>query len=374
MSRLARQHRIFYLPLPVSIWRTLSYASWRSNDGPSIVSRLIRPVFSPLESLWVVTLKRWLPGRLEGISLFAIVNREIIRLQIRSLLKKFLIKTPVVWVQNVGAAEYLDLFNDSILVYDNTEDWMEFFSPARTNYLRSVAEWDKLLMRKAQLVITVSEYLYHKKLPFNTNTYLVQNGCDYEHFNKADAPGTLVADELRNIQHPIIGYVGWLSTRFDFNLVEKLAMARPDWNIVLIGPLQRQEDADRLRPYANVRLTGAVPYQDLPAYIKAFDVCIIPHLVNPLTDSMNPLKLFEYLATGRPIVTTRVGGVDQFSGLIYIADDFNQFIQMTEKAIKEEAPKKKLKRLKEARLHTWDKIVDDVEKLIDKAQEKTNGT
>jgi glycosyltransferase involved in cell wall biosynthesis len=117
--------------------------------------------------------------------------------------------------------------------------------------------------------------------------------------------------------------------------------------VVLIGPVENSNLLKNLVKLKNAYYLGSVPYQELPEFIKKFDVCMIPHMVNKLTASMNPLKLFEFLATGKPIVSTNIGGVDQFLDIIFVAQSEEDFIQKLQKALNGVAINDKENRLKE---------------------------
>jgi glycosyltransferase involved in cell wall biosynthesis len=359
MSRFAKQVPVLFVPLPQSIWNF--------RLPPEAPER----VFSPVRNLLVMKPLRFLPGRLEAIPAVYAVNRILIIRQVCAAAHKQGFKKPLIWAQNVEAAEYIDVIPHSLLIYDNTEDWLEFFSTSRKRYREKVKVWDKKLMERADAVIVVSEDLLHKKKPFNPHTYWVQNGVDFDHFNKADAADTVVPGSIAQIPHPVLGYVGGLPTRLDFSLLAYVLNARPDWHFLIVGPVKQSAGIDEIKKMKNIHFTGSVAYKDLPGYIKHFDVCTIPHKVDGLTKSMNPLKLFEYLATGKPIVTMDVGGVEQFSSALEVGRDYKGFTAGCEKALRQGAVEKDT-RLALALKNTWERRVDEIKVILMDADQRKN--
>jgi glycosyltransferase involved in cell wall biosynthesis len=171
--------------------------------------------------------------------------------------------------------------------------------------------------------------------------------------------------KLRSIPKPIIGFFGTISPWLDFDLIIDIAKTRPDWSLVFLGPADT--DVKSLTKFRNVYFVGKIPYELLPEYAMAFDVAIIPFLVNELTVSVNPLKLLEYLACGLPIVTTKLPEIRKFSNLIYIANGPLDFMENIKKALSEDSEKMKVRRIEEARKHSWvnvaEKLAFHIEKL-----------
>src|SRR3989339_394952 len=221
-------------------------------------------------------------------------------------------------------------------------------------------------------IFTVSESLvdfFGKK----DNVFYIPNGVDVEHFSHLTST-VHFAHELFNQKNSpsqkIIGYHGIIQFRLNLSIFGYLAEKHPDWHLVIIGPNKisgwefftrnkhwkniQNETKNLAKKFSNIHFLGGVPYESLPNYLKCFDVAIIPHRVDALTQSMNPLKIYEYLAVGKPIVASAVPGADQFQDLIKLAVSPEDFSQKIEKALSEDNEELKQRRINMARQHSWE--------------------
>lgn len=166
---------------------------------------------------------------------------------------------------------------------------------------------EQALLAQADAVFTTAQALYEKCSPHNDNVHNYPNVVDFEHFARAHEPGPIPAD-LATIPQPRLAYVGALSDfKVNFSLLHNLAVSRPDWNIVLIGAEregQRDPILAKLSSLSNVYLLGHRPYALLPDYLRGMNVGLLPTHVNDYTRSMFPMKYYEYLAAGLPVVST----------------------------------------------------------------------
>jgi glycosyltransferase involved in cell wall biosynthesis len=177
---------------------------------------------------------------------------------------------------------------------------------------------------------------------------------------------------VEEIPHPIIGYIGTIQSRVDINLLEYLAQKNPDKSLVLIGPIwpeflkkiRRPAIEIRLKKYKNVYFLGRKSYQESPKYIHQFDVAIIPHKLDEFIKYTHSLKLLEYLACGKPVVTTPASGAEKFSHLIYIAQDYRDFNEKIQKALTENNPELVRLRLEAARENSWSLRFEKMMELI----------
>ncbi len=177
---------------------------------------------------------------------------------------------------------------------------------------------------------------------------------------------------LKRMKGPIVGYVGNLdSDRLDVDLVERVATAHPEWNVVLIGSLHRCAHEETLRSHANVSLLGVVPYSESVRYIACFDASIVPHLDNELTRHMNPLKLFVYFSLGVPVVSMNLRGLDCFQDLTRIAGSHDEFVRQLEECVALGLTDAQREVIRERVLeHSWEARTREVVRLLDEAFEK----
>jgi glycosyltransferase involved in cell wall biosynthesis len=263
------------------------------------------------------------------------------------------------------------LFNDSEMFkgfYLN-----ELLNPALSiyysrDYMLAVEYWKKhgtrlepLLIAKNDICMANSTYLTDYCRKYNPNSFYIGQGCDLEMFEEIqDTPA-----DLKFLRGPVIGFVGALqSIRLDIELIAGIASARPDWNIVLVGPEDEVFKESVLHQFKNVLFTGLKPLAELPACIRAFDVCINPQLVNEVTIGNYPRKIDEYLAVGKPVVATRTRAMDIFKDYVYLADNVSEYVQHIESALDEYDTLLSINRREFAKLHTWENCVEEIYKIL----------
>lgn len=213
------------------------------------------------------------------------------------------------------------------------------------------------LIQKSDLIVTNSDYFCNYAKQFNEHAYLIGQGCDLTIYNDND--GTLpIPDDIRKISSPIVGYTGSLSTiRLDINLLLHIARTRPDWNLVLIGPEDATFINSELHNLPNVIFLGRKDPNQLPGYIKAFDVAINPQLLNKITDVNYPLKIDEYLAMGKPTVATRTAFMNYFKDNTYLPLTKEEYVRDIELAMNENTPELEARRKECASGHSWENFV-----------------
>ena len=207
------------------------------------------------------------------------------------------------------------------------------------------------LMQKSDLVVANSTYLAEHAAQFNPHAYYVGQGCDVSLFDEK-----LVKEmpaDLKPIPKPIIGYIGALfSLRLDIEVLEYLATQRKDWSIVLVGPEDEAFKSSKLHQMDNVHFLGSKPMEQLPSYLNFFDVALNPQKLNEVTIGNYPRKIDEYLAMGKPTVATKTKAMEVFEDHTYLAVNKEDYLQLVEKARKENTPEKASERSQLARSHT----------------------
>jgi glycosyltransferase involved in cell wall biosynthesis len=218
----------------------------------------------------------------------------------------------VLWLYD-PAADLIGACGEDLAVYDCVDDHAAQARPGRRRAV--IADADRRAATRARLVFATSRGTLDRQRALNPRVEYVPNVGDYEHFSPA-ADRRRAAAEVAGLPRPVLGFAGnLLAGKVDFDLLEQLATARPDWSLLLVGPAADGAAADRLARLGrlpNVHWVGPKPYSEVPRYVAAFDVGLIPYWENDYTRSCFPLKLYEYLAAGKPVVAT---GVAEAAGM-----------------------------------------------------------
>lgn len=253
-------------------------------------------------------------------------------------------------------------FRTRRLVYDCLDLFPAFYSGARS---RLMARLEAELARRAAAILVPSRRLEQRWTGRHRHVARIPNGVELERFLPAPAAPP-VPDDLRTFPSPRLGYIGTVGTWLDLPLLTHVAHHRPNCSIVLIGPLE--PDMSIRRGPTNLHLLGERPYTDLPAYLAAMDVLLIPFRVTELTRAVNPIKLYEYCATGKPIVATPLDEVVAASGLCHLGDGPEGFLAAVDAALAEaSAPDLALAAARQAfaGANTWDRRVAALVQCLD---------
>ncbi len=229
-------------------------------------------------------------------------------------------------------------------------DCMDKHEGFPTNDPRMLAD-EIELGQQSDMIVTTSKQLYKEWKQHNALTVLIPNAADFNHFYKAPEQ---IPSELKQAPKPILGYYGAISEWFDVELIHSLASTRLDWNFVLIGSTFGAPNISMLASLPNVHLLGEKPYDALPAYLHLFDVCLIPFRRNILTEATNPVKFYEYLSAGKPIVATELPEFVPYKEYVYLATTREQWLTAIELALQESDPAIEKARVGFARQNTWE--------------------
>lgn len=244
-----------------------------------------------------------------------------------------------------------DAFGGSLL-FDCMDDFSAFGDHA------NVREEETTLARSADLVVVTAQVLFDRLAPHNPRCRVIRNGCDPGHFGPAVARGP-VGDP------PIIGFFGGIHDWFDVPLVASLAKLRPGWRFWLVGDTYRA-DVALLRALANVTFFGEVPYGELPRLVGFFDAGIIPFRLSPLTEATNPVKVYEMLAAGLPVVAVDLPELRSLRPWVSLASTAEEFAIILEKALTEPS-EARLRRHHLALRHSWVERFVELRSAMDEA-------
>lgn len=252
-----------------------------------------------------------------------------------------------------------DLLKPALYVY-----YMRDYLIKNPYWKRHGTRIEPLLIAQADVVVNNSTLYTEYGLQYNPHSYMVGQGCDTSLFND-DLQPIEVASDLLPVARPIIGYVGFLSSRrLDIALLEYMAAQRPGWSIVLVGPEDDVFKGSALHNMPNVHFTGPRDSSVLPSYIKGFDVAMNPQLVNDATIGNYPRKIDEYLAMGKPTIGSATKAMEYFEGYTYNAHSHEEYLTLIDKALAEDNPQLQAMRKGFGRSHTWENNVAEIYKYI----------
>ena len=229
------------------------------------------------------------------------------------------------WFYSPAFSVLIRDFDFETIVYDCMDE-LSLFKGAP----RELVEQEKYLMAQADIVFTGGRALYESKSGRHSNVHCFPSSVDREHFEKAKN-GIAIPEDIKDIPHPIVGYFGVIDERIDYDLLEKTAASMPDVSFVMLGPLAKVGEEDLPRA-ANIHYLGMKNYQELPNYLKAFDIAMMPFALNDATKYISPTKTLEYMAGGVPIISTAIKDVvrhyENCVSIVKTPEDFKASIKM----------------------------------------------
>jgi glycosyltransferase involved in cell wall biosynthesis len=249
------------------------------------------------------------------------------------------------------------------VIYDCVDEFSAF--PGVTS-AHSVVKAEKQLFNQSSFVIAVSKQLCERISKVNPSCFYIPNAADFKHFNRATRLMKR-PPEIKNLKNPIIGFIGAIWDWINIDLICKLAESHKDYSILLVGPVYY--GLSDLQKHSNIFLVGTKKYDFLPQYLSCMDVCLIPFKINELTLASSPIKMYEYLAAGKPVVSTALPEVcENASQVVMIAKDDDDFIKKVEEAVNDmKKPRNErtiLRRINFAESNSWEKQVERIEHLL----------
>lgn len=343
MRALARENRVLWLNSVCS--RRPDLASRR--DLFRIARKLLAFLRGPRQvepNLWLYTpLVLPFPYTPAALAL----NRSILRATLARLRRRLAMDEFQLWTFLPTTADYVGGLGESLAVYYCTDEWSGF------GHLRGepVAEMERSLLAKADVVFATSRPLVESKSRHNRETHLAPHGVDHAHFATALDDATPEPPELRGLRRPIVGFFGLIEGWIDLRLLAHVAERRPDWSIVMVG--RAAVDVTALTRHPNVHLLGRRDYAELPRFAKAFDVAVCPFVEGELSRNVDPVKLREYLSAGVPVVTTGIPEAGLPGDACRRARGPDQFLAACDEAIRLDSDAARRRRSDAMRGETW---------------------
>ena len=228
---------------------------------------------------------------------------------------------------------------------------------------QAVRAMDEELTRRADRVFIASETLRVSKTLLNNKTHVSPHGVDVDHFARARDARTVIPPEMAILPRPIIGFFGLIEQWIDLDLIDEIAARRPEWSIVLIGRMAVPDHPVCHRP--NVHLLGKRLYEDLPAFGKAFDAAIIPYRLTQQVLHANPIKLREYLAMGKPVVSVSTPEIDKYADVVEIADTREEFLAKLDAVLSRPSTSAEIeRRVGRVAMESWDARLATVLEIV----------
>ena len=359
LSRLAKQHRIFFVEEPVTDTNIdkpylESYPGRTPGAQPVTVVRMHYP---SAEHYWIGHNDPRTQADYEALLLDFIEHEEI--------------HNPLLWLYTPMAAPFVEALQPQFMIYD-VMDELSAFKGAPT----ALKEADRWLLGQADLVFTGGASLYRARQPYSANIHLFPSGVDIQHFARADRERFAKPADIAHLQPPLLGYFGVIDERMDLDLLAHVAAAHPEWNLVMLGPVIKIEPQDL--PHApNLHYPGMKDYNDLPVYLSHFDVALVTFAMNEATRFLSPTKTLEYLAAHKPVVSTPIPDIIELYGAhVRIGETPEEFVTQIEAALAATPEEQFIRRQREQELltrYTWDNIAERMGQLITTAyQERAN--
>ena len=300
--------------------------------------------------LWHCTVPQLPWARVPGVRK---LNQWFGALAVRRALRIAGMRDPVLWFHVPHPAFMMDAVPHRGVVYYCIDAYAAM-PGVDVDY---ITHCDRALTERADLVFVAPPALVEGTKAINPSTSYSPHGVDVALFAQAQHPDTVVPAAAAELSGPVIGYFGLIAPWTHVELLVAVAKARPHWNLLLIG--FASADVTELAALSNVRMVGPQPYETLPSWAKAFDVAIMPYRLNQMVANNNPLKLREYLATGKPVVSAPTAEVHRFGDLVEVATEPEDFIAAIERALADTSDARCKARMAAVSSMSWDARVDE---------------
>ena len=347
--RLGQRYRVLYVETP-----GLRAPEASARDFAKLRRKLARTFDAPRPigpTMWHLTMPQIPYRNAPGVAAF---NRWFGRTMIRRAVAALGLDRIVTWFVVPHPGYLAGQCGESMSVFYAVDDYSAL--PGVDG--AQVGRMDAELTRRADLVFGVSPAICEAKRGLNPHTVFSPHGVDAELFGRAADRSLPLPAPAQGLRSPVVGFFGVLDQRFDASLIDFLARQRPAWTFLLVGRVVA--DATSLAGLPNVVMAGSVPYETVPDWARAFDICLMPYRQDAFSRSANPLKMREYLATGRAVVSVPLPEVERFGGGVVLARNHQEFLDQLEKELREDSAEKRAARIASVAPMTWEARVEEV--------------
>ncbi len=356
MRRLARHNRVLFveslgLRRPQIAGRDLrrllarlrrGLRGARRVDGLSVLSPLVLPLHG----------KAWVRA----------LNRRLLRFQVGRAARRLGMRDPILWGYAPQAGELIDLLHPSLVIYHCVDDLAAQKGVDAASFTAAEASF----AGAADLVLASAPALAESMRAYSSKVLYVPNVADTPSFARALEAGP-VDPAIAELPRPRLVFQGAVvATKVDFDLLAAVAAARPGWSLVLVGPAGAGDpgtDLSVLRAQPNIHLVGRRDEQDLPDVLRGGDIGLIPYKINDLTRSVFPMKVYEYLAAGLPVLATPLPALNGVDGIEIVAGP-EALVEVVEREIASDGPERRRRRSEAARSHSWEARIEEIERAL----------
>jgi glycosyltransferase involved in cell wall biosynthesis len=301
-----------------------------------------------------------------GVFLADWVNTHLVTAMVKRLITKLEMKNPIIWSYLPNAIDIIERLSEQMptsqTVYHCIDNYAEFTDVPKSAFERM----ERRMLQRADLTVVSAKLLYESKKPYARQITYIPHGINLSEFRN-NLERSVKLEGMSGLRRPIAGFVGRIADWVDLPLISRCARELPNWDFVVIGP-----SIVPLAPYLgipNVHFLGRRDYQDLPNYIREFDVCLIPFIDIKVVATMNPLKMYEYLAVGKPVVTIPMPEVTDFAHVVTIAKP-SDFPAAIVSAFETDSEAARAKRIESVSGLSWGDIA---ERILSQLAERSNG-
>lgn len=352
-ERLATTHKLLYVECP-----GLRMPKGSKRDIRKIFTKIMKSCASPRqegEQFWIYTLFQ-IP--LHKFSWVRKLNEKIILFALKRVMAKLKLSDPLLWFH----IPHLSMIPGKLAARGVVYYCIDSYSSLPHVDKLAIQAMDDQLTRLADIVFVSSEPLYKRKATTARELVLSPHGVDFKHFNVASAAQQPLSNDIATFKKPVIGFWGLIENRVDLELIRYLAQSNPDWTIVMIGHVDVQENP--CAGLKNVHFTGPKKYAELPDFARSFDVVILPYKQNEFVYHCNPIKLREYLATGKPAVSTRYPEIEKYQDVIAIADSYEDFADKITWYLEHDSAQLAALRTARVQAESWDSRVQEINRVV----------
>jgi len=370
MSRMARQNRVLYFepgrdpdrPHMAEMWHNLP--NFVRPSAETLQDNLIviqTPSCLPImrQSLPRSVLKGTVPWTIK-------INARILKQHVRRAVSTFHVDAPILWLYSPSHVDLMGECGEKLTCFFVYDEFADFLHNGRIKEV--LRQLDNRLSSQADVVFACSPLLYERRKNLNPNTHLILNAVDFDRFNRVLTADIPLPPDIAAVPKPIIGFTGWLGYHIDVELLQQVAETYSGCSLVLIGPDRLPDDSGsrQLRARPNVFFMGEKERHELPSYLQAFDVALLPYLLIEQIRPAYPLKLHEYLAAGLPVVTVDLPELQRHSNVVRLCRTNGEFLEQIGQALSDHSPAAIEARVAVAQENTWDQRVMEMYRVLDR--------